>query len=107
MQHMAELPRIVKLWQVAPGVSRVEFREGQIREIVWRRYARPGTLLQRLNEDDYATSCRIVDRGLALEWPDGVDWASEAVLDAGTAIKTPVGGPLFTAPARLPRRKAG
>jgi hypothetical protein len=106
MHFMAELPRIVKVWHTAPGVSRVKFRDGQVREIVWRRYARPGTLLERLNDDKYSTNCRIIDRGLALEWPDGADWASEAVLDAGTPVKRLVGGPLFASPVDLRPRKA-
>ena len=83
---MPELPRILKLSQIAPGVTRVYFTSGEVREVEWKQFARPGTVLERLADPDYASRCRRADGGYAVRWPDGLDWSAESVLEAGEVV---------------------
>ena len=97
---MITLVRIVEVSHPRPGWSVIRFENGAAREIEWSRYAKPGTVLARLADPAYAAQCKPVQHGYGLEWPDGMDWSSGAVLKAGRPAHQPVGGPLFKATRR-------
>ena len=96
---MSKLPRITEISHTRPGWSRLRFESGAEREIEWRRYAEPGTVMERLADPAFAKRCRLIHHGYAIAWPGDVDWSAGAALKAGRAVKAgerkAVGGPLF------------
>jgi hypothetical protein len=95
-----KLVRIVEISQPRPGWSIVRFDNGALREIEWKRYAKAGTVHERLADPEFSAQCKAVQHGYGLEWPDGMDWSSGAVLKAGRPLHCPVGGALFRAAPR-------
>jgi hypothetical protein len=82
-----ELETIVKLETIGPGTSRIFFENGDVRDVDWKLYADDGPVFEPLKNPDYATSCKIINHGDGLEWPDGVDWSANAVHQAGVPVE--------------------
>ena len=114
---VSPFPRITKVLKVKPGVLHVCFDTGDVRQLALKRYARKGTVFERLADPKYADKVHIVERGRALCWPGGVDFCADAILLKAKAVppllvevklccakpRTP--SPLHEAP--LPRAASG
>jgi hypothetical protein len=92
-----ELERIVSLEVVGPGETRVRFSNGEEREVIWKNFADTGTPFEKLKDPTYACSHEIIEDGIGLEWPDGVDWSAGAVYVAGVTVSAPSREPVTTA----------
>jgi hypothetical protein len=83
---MYELERIVSTRVVGEGKTRVLFSDGEERDVEWLNFADTGTPFERLKDPVYACSHRVMEDGVGLEWPDGVDWSAGAVYAAGIKV---------------------
>jgi hypothetical protein len=86
---VTEVARITKHVVVRPGVARLFFDSGEVREIVWKQYAKAGTIFEPLADAEYAAKARRVHGGHALAWPGGLDWSAGGLLSIGTALADP------------------
>jgi hypothetical protein len=85
-----QLETIIRVETIGPGCSRVYFQNGDVRDLDWKLYADDAPIFNPLKDPDYATSCKIVEFGGGLEWPDGVDWSAGAVHQAGVPVEEPL-----------------
>ena len=86
---MQEVPRIKCISSHKPGWGLVTFMDGEVREIEWARFARPGTVLADLADPEFSSQATVTDNGYTVEWPNGADWSWEVVYDRSTPVAQP------------------
>ena len=81
------VPKVLRLKAIRPGVTQVAFDTGEVREIEWKRYAKPGTVFEPLSDPEFASKARKVNGGFAVGWPGGLDWSAGGLIAVGRAVK--------------------